>query len=183
MHQPLDRAHGVVADRIVALGGIADELTGVRHELTRDRVARVFRPDEGGQRRRKADCVALGDGLEAGKPFGRDQPRFDEILGSAQPSRRSLGDHGRSSRQSRAQINAPAGADGGGRTRTALRPRDFKSLASTGFATSAAIISISYASSVISPEAGPCPPGKSELIALRDRNRLMGTEDDALREE
>jgi hypothetical protein len=30
-----------------------------------------------------------------------------------------------------------AGADGGGRTRTALRPRDFKSLASTGFATSA----------------------------------------------
>jgi hypothetical protein len=30
-----------------------------------------------------------------------------------------------------------SGADGGGRTRTALRPRDFKSLASTGFATSA----------------------------------------------
>jgi hypothetical protein len=29
------------------------------------------------------------------------------------------------------------GADGGTRTRTALRPRDFKSLASTGFATSA----------------------------------------------
>jgi hypothetical protein len=29
------------------------------------------------------------------------------------------------------------GADGGDRTRTALRPRDFKSLASTGFATSA----------------------------------------------
>jgi hypothetical protein len=29
------------------------------------------------------------------------------------------------------------GADGGGRTRTASRPRDFKSLASTGFATSA----------------------------------------------
>ena len=32
---------------------------------------------------------------------------------------------------------ATNGADGGGRTRTALRPRDFKSLASTGFATSA----------------------------------------------
>src|ERR1700722_21039563 len=32
---------------------------------------------------------------------------------------------------------ATDGADGGGRTRTALRPRDFKSLASTGFATSA----------------------------------------------
>jgi hypothetical protein len=31
-----------------------------------------------------------------------------------------------------------SGADGGGRTRTALWPRDFKSLASTGFATSAA---------------------------------------------
>ena len=29
------------------------------------------------------------------------------------------------------------GADGGGRTRTASRPKDFKSFASTGFATSA----------------------------------------------
>ena len=51
MHQPLDRAHGVVADRIVALGGIADELSRVGHELTRDRVGGVFGPDEGGQRR------------------------------------------------------------------------------------------------------------------------------------
>jgi hypothetical protein len=99
---------------IVALGGIADEFTRVGYELTRDRVARVFRPDEGGQRWRQADCVKLGDSLELGKPLWRDQPRFDEILRIGQPLRRSLGDHGRSSRQSRAQINPPAGADGGG---------------------------------------------------------------------
>ena len=64
MHQPLDGAHGVVADRIVALGGIANELARVGHELARDRVARILGPDEGGERRRKADRVALGDGLE-----------------------------------------------------------------------------------------------------------------------
>ena len=74
MHQPLDGAHGVVADRIVALGGIADELTRVGHELARDRVARVFGPDEGGERRRKADRIALGDRLELWKPFGAASP-------------------------------------------------------------------------------------------------------------
>jgi hypothetical protein len=35
------------------------------------------------------------------------------------------------------RVTGHCGADGGGRTRTALRPRDFKSLASTSFATSA----------------------------------------------
>ncbi len=84
MHQPLDRAHGVVADRIVALGGIADELTCVGHELARDRVARVFGPDEGGERRRKADRIAAGDRLELLKSFRAGQPRFDEILGAGQ---------------------------------------------------------------------------------------------------
>src|SRR5580658_1267291 len=59
MHQPLDGALGVVADRIVALGGIANQLARVRHELTRDRVARVFGPDEGGERRRKSDRIAV----------------------------------------------------------------------------------------------------------------------------
>ena len=47
MHQPLDRAHGVVADRIVALRGIADELTRVGHELTRDRVAGIAGLEQG----------------------------------------------------------------------------------------------------------------------------------------
>ena len=84
MHKPIDGAHGVVANRIVTLGGIPDELTRIGHELTRDRVARVFAPDEGGQRRRKADCVALGDGLEVLKPFRARQPRRDEIVRGGQ---------------------------------------------------------------------------------------------------
>src|ERR1700679_3851001 len=84
MHQPVDGATGVVADRIVALGGIADELARVRHKLTRDRVARVFRSDEGGERRRKADRIALADRPELWKPLPAAQPRFDEILGAGQ---------------------------------------------------------------------------------------------------
>ena len=84
MHQPLDGALGVVADRIVALGGIADQLARVRHELTRDRVARVFGPDEGGERRRKADRIAASDRLELLKSFRAGQPRFGEILGAGQ---------------------------------------------------------------------------------------------------
>ena len=84
MHHPLDRAHGVVANRIVALGGIPNELTRVGHDLSRDRVARVLGANERGQRRCKADRVALGHGLEFRKPLRLSQPRFDEILGGGQ---------------------------------------------------------------------------------------------------
>ena len=84
MDQPVDGAHGVVADRIVALGGIADELARVRHKLTRDRVGRVFGPDEVGERGRKADRIVVGYRLELWKPFRPSQPRFDEILGAGQ---------------------------------------------------------------------------------------------------
>ena len=64
MHQSLHRAHGVVADRVVALGRIADKLAGVWDELTRDRVGGVAGLHQRGERRRKADRVALGDRLE-----------------------------------------------------------------------------------------------------------------------
>jgi hypothetical protein len=84
MHQSLDWAPGVVADRIVALGRIADELARVRHELKRDRVARVFQPDEGGKRRRNADRIALGNRTELWKQFRASQPRLDEILSAGQ---------------------------------------------------------------------------------------------------
>ena len=84
MHQPLDGAHGVVADRIVALGGIAGQLSRVGHELMRDRVAAVFGLDEGGERRRKADSIAVGDRLELCKSFRASQPHLDEIRGAGQ---------------------------------------------------------------------------------------------------
>ena len=47
MHEPFDRTHRVVANRIVALGGIANEFARVGHELTRDRVGGVVGLDEG----------------------------------------------------------------------------------------------------------------------------------------
>ncbi len=84
MNQPFDRAHGVVANRIVALGRIADELTRIGHELTRDRVGGIVWPDELGERRGKADRVAPGHGRKLLKPFGIDQPRLNEILGTGQ---------------------------------------------------------------------------------------------------
>src|SRR5271156_3412741 len=87
MHQPLDRAHGVVANWIVALGGIADELTRIGHELTRDRVGGIVWPDELGQRRGKGNGVTPGDRLELLKPFGPGQPGFDKILGAGQAAR------------------------------------------------------------------------------------------------
>ena len=80
MHQSLDGAHGVVADRVVALGRVADELAGVGHELARDRIGWIARPDERGERRREADRVALGDGLELGKPFGRRKACVDQLF-------------------------------------------------------------------------------------------------------
>jgi hypothetical protein len=84
MHKPPDRAPGIVADRIVAFGGIADEFTRIRHELAGDRVRRILELDEVGQRRREADRITFGDGLELPKPLRRGQSRFDKIFRAGQ---------------------------------------------------------------------------------------------------
>jgi hypothetical protein len=83
MHKPLDRAPGIVADRIVAFSRIADELTRVRYELTRDWVGGIAGLDEVGQRRREPNRIALGDGLELRKSFPPGQSRFNEIVGGS----------------------------------------------------------------------------------------------------
>ena len=93
MHQSLDGAHGVVADRVVALGRIADELAGVGDELARDRVGGVAGLNKRRERRRKADRVALGDRLELVKPFRRRKPCFDQGSGGGQALSRSLDGH------------------------------------------------------------------------------------------
>ena len=84
MHQAPDGAHGVVADRVVALRRIPDELAGVGNELARDRIGWIAWPDERGERRRQADRVALGDGLKLGKPFGRRKARVDQLFRSCE---------------------------------------------------------------------------------------------------
>ena len=84
MHEPVDRTLGVVANRVVALGGIADELTRIGHELTCDRIGGIFGLDELGQRRGEPDRVAPGDGFELLKPLRRGKPRLHESFGSRQ---------------------------------------------------------------------------------------------------
>ena len=93
MHQAMNWAHRVVADRVVALGGIADQLPGVGHELARDRVGGIAGLDERGKRRRDGDRIAPGDGLELREPFRRGEPRFDQGSGGGQTVRRSLDGH------------------------------------------------------------------------------------------
>ena len=76
MHQSLHGAHGVVADRVVALGRIADKLAGVGDELARDRVGRVAGLNKRRERRRNADCVALGDRLQFGEAVAAQRARL-----------------------------------------------------------------------------------------------------------
>ena len=81
MHQALDRAFCVVADRIVGLRRIADELAAVGDELARDRIVRIAGVDEASQRRRQADRVARGDRLELAEPRRIGEARRDELFG------------------------------------------------------------------------------------------------------
>ncbi len=94
MHQSVDRAHCIVADWIVALGGMALKLPPVGNELARDRVVGVAGLNERGERRAEADRIALRDRLELREPLRRSEPRFDEGLGSDQASRRLGNSHG-----------------------------------------------------------------------------------------
>ena len=81
----------------------------------------------------------------ATRPFFKAEPCGPWVASPLRSSQVGLNRHGERSEaiQGRRAILSTGlsgltnGADGGGRTRTALRPRDFKSLASTGFATSA----------------------------------------------
>ena len=84
MHKALDGAPRIVADRVVALGGIADELSRIRHELAGDRIGGVAALDELGQRRRETDRIALGDSFERPKALRLGQARFDKVYGAGQ---------------------------------------------------------------------------------------------------
>ena len=126
---------GVVADRIVGLGRMAIEFAPVGQELAPDRIGRIAGPNQRRQRRRQADGVAPGDRLELVEPLRRGKAGLDEVVERGQAAALLARVH---------DFKAAVGADGGGRTRTASRPRDFKSLASTGFATSAGMRLLSH---------------------------------------
>ena len=87
MDEALDRAFHVVADRVVRLGRVAQELAPVGHELAGDRVGRLPFVDEACQRRSEADRIPVGDRLELGQPLRRDEAGFDELFGRRQAAR------------------------------------------------------------------------------------------------
>ena len=66
MHDALDRAESIVADRIAALLGPRGKLAGIGYELLGDGIVRVARVDQAGDRRRDGDRVAGGDLGERG---------------------------------------------------------------------------------------------------------------------
>ncbi len=73
---------------------IADKLAGVGDELARDRVGGVAGPNKRRERRRNADCVAVGDCLQFGEAARLSEPGFDQGLRGGQALSWSLDGHG-----------------------------------------------------------------------------------------
>ncbi len=78
MHDPFDRAVGIIADRVGALRRMPRELRGVGNELARDRVVWIASVDQRGDRGRDRNGVARRDRLERGGVGGVDEAgRFE----------------------------------------------------------------------------------------------------------
>ena len=84
VHDALDRAVGVVADRIGALLRPRVELGRVRHELARDRIVRIGRIDELDDLRGERQRIAGGDPFELGPAVRRGEPGCDQVVGAAE---------------------------------------------------------------------------------------------------
>ena len=86
MHDALDRAVGVVADRVGHLLGPAVELGPIGNELACDRVARIGGIDQlgdvGGQRQR----IARGDRFDLGAALARMSPAAIRSCGACAAS-------------------------------------------------------------------------------------------------
>jgi hypothetical protein len=89
VHDALDRAVGVIPDRIGRFLRGAVELGRIGNELRRDRVMPIGRIDERRQVRRQRDGIARGHPFELGEPLGRRQPGRHKIRGAAQGRGRS----------------------------------------------------------------------------------------------
>ena len=74
MHDALDRAMGVVADRVGAFLRLHIEFGRIGHELARDRIVRVGVVDQVRNRRRNGDGILGGDLLQRRAFFRRGQP-------------------------------------------------------------------------------------------------------------
>jgi hypothetical protein len=81
---PLDRAVGLVADRIAGLAGAFQQLGLAGHELAGDRVGFVGRIDQRRHVRGDRHGVARRHGLEGRQPLGSDQAGFGQGRGAAE---------------------------------------------------------------------------------------------------
>ena len=64
VHDAFDRAVRLVADRVVAFLRFHMQLARIGHELPRDRIVRIGRIDQVGERRRDGDGVARRHALQ-----------------------------------------------------------------------------------------------------------------------
>ena len=84
MHDALERAVGIIPDRVGRFLGPGVEFRGRGHELARNGVARIGGIDElgnvGGQRQR----IARGDRLDLATALVGNQSGRDELIGAAQ---------------------------------------------------------------------------------------------------
>ena len=139
MHQAFDRAFEVVADGIGDLVRAPVELPRVGDELPGDRIGGVARIDQRRQRRRNRHGVTLADGLERAPALLADKARADEIGGRPQiAAGRAIAQGKNGLRAGQIQnLKNDLWCGRRGSNPHSLGPRDFKSLASTSFATSA----------------------------------------------
>ena len=90
VHDALDRTMRVVADRVGVLLRPRLELGAIRHELARDRIARVGGIDEVHDIRGQRQGIAGDNLLELGPAVARGKPGGDQIIGAAQRLRRLM---------------------------------------------------------------------------------------------
>ena len=79
----LDRRMREVADGIGALLRRDVQFRCIRHELAGDGIVRIGSVDQRGHGRADGDGIALGDGLDPGEIFRRDEAGLDELGGRA----------------------------------------------------------------------------------------------------
>ncbi len=136
MDEPFDRAFQIVADRVGDLGGMTFKLADVGDELPCDRVLGIAAVDQIGERRGQRHRIARADRGKLGPALGRGEPGGDEIGGRFQGA--ALGRaKGEDVLRFEQGLSLQCWCGRRGSNPHSLGPRDFKSLASTSFATSA----------------------------------------------
>ena len=90
MHDAVDRAVRVIADRVGALLGLHDKLGRIGHELSGDRIGGIGAVDQFAHRRSDGDGVLRRDFFQRGALVACDEPGFAEFGEVTQGFRRGV---------------------------------------------------------------------------------------------